>query len=156
MAPPITFAHKGNEMIDLKRFARRGLPVSMGLVMLGVISSSPYVAAQHSTSPSSPAFQGSIAVDENQEQTFPALATLTMQEAIGAAQTEVPGQVLGAGLEEKDGYLVYEVEIVEASGAITEVLVDAGNGTVLQLEQDHEDKDDDRKDDRKDDRDDDR
>jgi uncharacterized membrane protein YkoI len=76
------------------------------------------------------------------------LAKLTLQDAIAAAQAAVPGQVLSVGLEEEDGYLVYEVEIVEAQGAITEVLVDAGNGTVLQMEQDHEDEDDDCNDDR--------
>jgi uncharacterized membrane protein YkoI len=87
--------------------------------------------------------RGSIAVDENPEHTFPVLAKLTIQDAVAAAQAEVPGQVLSVGLEAEDGYLVYKVEIAAARGAITDDLVDAGNGTVLQPEHDHEDKDDD-------------
>jgi hypothetical protein len=135
-------------MMNFKHLARRRLPVSIGIVMLVVISSALYAATQPSPSTPRAALQGTITVDEDQEPTFPALAKLTLQDAIAAAQAAVPGQVLSVGLEEEDGYLVYEVEIVEAQGAITEVLVDAGNGTVLQMEQDHKDEDDDCNDDR--------
>jgi uncharacterized membrane protein YkoI len=142
-SPDNLSTQKENVMKNLKRCARRGLLVAILVAMFGVISSSLHATTQHSSSRHSSILQGSITVHEDQEHMFPALAKLTIQDAIVAAQAEVPGQVLAIELEEEDGYLVYEVETVEGPGAISEVLVDGGNGTVLQLEQNHEDEDDD-------------
>ena len=41
-------------------------------------------------------------------------------------------------LDEEDGYLVYEVELMQ-NGQEIEVVVDAGNGSILQIEREEDD-----------------
>ena len=63
-----------------------------------------------------------------------ALATITPDQATTAALKAVPGTVGTVQLEEEDGFVVYKVEVTAADGTVTEVIVDAGNGTVLAQE----------------------
>lgn len=58
------------------------------------------------------------------------LATITSDQAVAAAQAQVPGQVQQVELDNENGSLVYSVEI---DGK--DVKVDAGTGTVLHVEQ---------------------
>ncbi len=68
------------------------------------------------------------------------LATsVTMEEAIKTATTQFPGKVLEAELESEDGKVIYEVEIVNATGEIREVEIDAQSGKILSSELEDQD-----------------
>jgi uncharacterized membrane protein YkoI len=70
-------------------------------------------------------------------------AKITMEQAIQTAKTKFPGRVVEAELESEDGTLVYEVEIVSASGEEQEIEIDAQSGKILDSESENEkDKDD--------------
>ena len=66
------------------------------------------------------------------------LARITAAQARSAALASVPGTATAAELENEDGNLVYGVTVKTASGE-KDVKVDAGNGKVLQVEQDEQD-----------------
>ena len=84
--------------------------------------------------------QSSIWIGDKAEQT--AMPGISIDSAINAAKQAVPGTVIGAELENENGYLVYGVEIVKPDNQIMDVKVDAGNGKVLIIERDHEDRED--------------
>lgn len=65
---------------------------------------------------------------------LPALAKINFQQALNAALAKVPGNVIKAELEVEDGNLMYSFEIVGPNKKITEVEIDAGNGKVLDTE----------------------
>lgn len=65
---------------------------------------------------------------------LPSLAKITFQQALDAALAKAPGAVIKAELEVEDGILMYSFEIVGTNKGITEVEIDAGNGTVLGTE----------------------
>ena len=58
-------------------------------------------------------------------------AKLSMADAIATAKGQFPGQVLEAELENEEGKAVYEIEIASATGAVTEITVDAQSGELL-------------------------
>ncbi|HEV7595573.1 MAG TPA: PepSY domain-containing protein [Gemmatimonadaceae bacterium] len=66
------------------------------------------------------------------------LARITAAQARSAALASVPGTATGVELENEDGNLVYGVTIKTTAGE-KDVKVDAGNGKVLQVEQDEQD-----------------
>jgi hypothetical protein len=61
------------------------------------------------------------------------IAKVDMAQAISAAATQVPGKVLSARIENEAGNVVYAVEILTGTIETKEVVVDAGNGAVLQV-----------------------
>jgi uncharacterized membrane protein YkoI len=61
-------------------------------------------------------------------------AKVTIEQAIKTATEKVPGTVVEAELEKKHGKTVWEVEILGADGKVTEVHIDASNGTVIDTE----------------------
>ena len=70
-------------------------------------------------------------------------AKVTAEQAIKTAMEKVPGTVVEAELEKKHGKTVWEVEILGADGKVTEVHIDAAEGTVIDTEakkEKHEDK----------------
>jgi hypothetical protein len=83
--------------------------------------------------------KGSIGI-KCDEAGFAEMAKISIDSAVNAALKQVPGKVLRAELENEDGYLVYGVEIVKTDHQIVDVKVDAGNGTILKTDYDHEDK----------------
>lgn len=50
------------------------------------------------------------------------------------ALQNAPGEVVEVELERDDGRLVYEVEVLSASGRVRKVEIDARTGTVLDIE----------------------
>ena len=66
------------------------------------------------------------------------LARITADQARSAALASVPGTATSVELENEDGNLVYGVT-VKVAGGEKDVKVDAGNGKVLQVEQDEQD-----------------
>jgi uncharacterized membrane protein YkoI len=67
------------------------------------------------------------------------LARITPEQASAAAVAQVPGTVKRVELENENGNVVYGVEITTANGE-SDVKVDAGNGRVLHVEKDGEEK----------------
>jgi len=61
-------------------------------------------------------------------------AKVTIDQAIKTAQEKVQGTVVEAELEKKHGKTVWEVEVVGADGKVTEVHIDATDGTVIDTE----------------------
>jgi hypothetical protein len=69
--------------------------------------------------------------DAQEKAALEALATVSKSGAERAALTAVPGTVAGTDLDNENGWVVYSVEVNGADGTVTEVTVDAGNGSVL-------------------------
>lgn len=69
---------------------------------------------------------------------YQSLARITADQARSAALAKVPGTALSVELENEDGNLVYGVTVKTTAGE-RDVKVDAGNGTVLHIEQDEQD-----------------
>ena len=61
---------------------------------------------------------------------------ISIEEAMNIALSQVPGEVVKVELEHEKGILVYEVDIVTGQGVKYEVVVDANNGTVLEVKLD--------------------
>lgn len=78
--------------------------------------------------------------DQAEDEALQALATITPEAAQQAATRAITGTPSAAWVDEEDGWLVYEVYVIDAQGTMTEVTVDAGNGEVLAT--DVEDRDD--------------
>lgn len=72
--------------------------------------------------------------DAAESKALEALAKITPDEAKAAALKAVPGTAGQVELEEEDGFVVYQVDITGKDSTITEVIIDAGNGTVLAQE----------------------
>lgn len=65
-----------------------------------------------------------------------ALATITPAEAAAAAVSATPGTAGTVQLENENGFVVYGVEVTASNGSVTDVKIDAGNGSVLVQEAD--------------------
>lgn len=61
---------------------------------------------------------------------------ISIEEAMNIALRQVQGEIVKVELEHEKGVLVYEVDIVTAQGVKYEVVIDASNGTVLEIELD--------------------
>lgn len=80
--------------------------------------------------------RGTIAVTEGADYT--ALAKISLEEARAAALAESPDATCSEGeLDDEDGYLVYEIELVQ-DGREVDVLIDAGNAAVLEVDRDED------------------
>ncbi|MBA3964588.1 MAG: PepSY domain-containing protein [Nitrospirales bacterium] len=61
---------------------------------------------------------------------------ITLVEAVQTALTNVKGKAFDAELEKEDGRTVFEVKVIDETGATREIYVDAQTGTVLKIEKD--------------------
>jgi uncharacterized membrane protein YkoI len=61
-------------------------------------------------------------------------AKVTIDQALKTASEKVPGTIVEAELEKKHGKTVWEVEVVDADGHVTEVHIDAASGEVIDTE----------------------
>jgi len=59
-----------------------------------------------------------------------------LSQILKRVQTVVPGEVLEVEMDREDGRLVYEIEVLQRSGRVLEVTVDARSGAVLSVEDD--------------------
>lgn len=91
----------------------------------------PYTAADHTSS-----IQTDPSVDDQADAALVALATVTPEEASAAALAARSGTVTDVELSNEAGNVVYEVEVVDANGAEFDVIIDAGNASVLATEAD--------------------
>lgn len=80
------------------------------------------------------AFTGSITVKGKKSKEYHTLATVTLQDAVAAALTKVPGKAVDAELDDEKGFLVYEIKVIAADNSTHKILVDAGNQAILREE----------------------
>lgn len=94
-------------------------------------------------------YSSSLTVDDSVEATSEAdeaaalaeIATVSPEEASAAATAEVPGTAADPELENEDGNVVYGVEVTTPDGTVIEVVVDAGNASILATETEEGDDD---------------
>jgi uncharacterized membrane protein YkoI len=96
----------------------------VGGSMIGIGSASAAVNTSYG-------FTGSVAANGATGATLHTLATQTAAQASAAATAAVPGAAGPAELIYDNGSVVYRVIVTGSDGTRTEVIVDAGNGTVL-------------------------
>lgn len=87
---------------------------------------------------------GSLNVKNNDESNMASKAKITSSEAARIATTARPGTVVKTKLDDENGYLVWEVEMIGPKGKETKLMIDAGNGRLLAAERDNEDEDEDK------------
>jgi uncharacterized membrane protein YkoI len=76
--------------------------------------------------------QGAESQSETDESAaLQSLASITSDQARNAALAAEPGTAGKISLDNENGNVVWSVEITKADGTVTDVKVDAGNGTVL-------------------------
>lgn len=64
---------------------------------------------------------------------------MPLRDLIEQVSKDYPGRIIEVELEEEDGRYVYEMEIVNEQGVVTELDIDAGSGKVLKVEEEYED-----------------
>lgn len=72
---------------------------------------------------------------------------ISLQEAIGIATKEIPGQVTEAALEKDKGIQVYEIEITAKDQSHKKITIDPLNGKLLAVKSKTDDSDEDEEDD---------
>jgi uncharacterized membrane protein YkoI len=81
-----------------------------------------------------PAWSGKKKQEDGDISALAKEATVTIEQAIKTAAEKVPGTVVEAELEKKHGKTVWEVEVLDANGKVTEVHIDAATGLVIDTE----------------------
>lgn len=83
---------------------------------------------------------GSIQVEgkHHKRAELAALAKISFDDALKAAEARVPGSVIKAELEAEHHTLMYSFEILGADKTVAEVEIDAGNGKVLDVDKDND------------------
>jgi uncharacterized membrane protein YkoI len=88
-----------------------------------------------------PSYTGSIKVadtasanEAGESAALQGSAKIAQADAEKAALAKVPGTLVRTTFENENGYLVYSVTIKNAQGALSDVKVDAGTGSVLTIE----------------------
>jgi uncharacterized membrane protein YkoI len=66
-------------------------------------------------------------------------AQITRQQAIDTALKQISGTVKDVSFDDENGVIVYNVQIVDASGKVSEVKVDAKTGSIAPSNVDHND-----------------
>jgi uncharacterized membrane protein YkoI len=89
--------------------------------------------------------QGSIRLPSqaNQEAAQAGLASITAEQAIATAKSSPQGsggKLLRVELQNEDGFLVYNVELVSPDKKVREIKVDAGTNTILRVDVDSADR----------------
>ena len=74
---------------------------------------------------------------EKQDTKLAKQAKITMAEAREIAHKKAAGRIEGAELEREHGKLVYSFDIRNAKGTITEVQVDAKDGSIVSVEEEN-------------------
>lgn len=92
-----------------------------------------------------PSYQSSVTSPEQANQSeadeakaLEAAAKISPDQARQAALAAVPGTAGSVSLDNENGNVVYSVQITDSSGTVTDVKVDAGNGSVLAKDAGHE------------------
>jgi uncharacterized membrane protein YkoI len=74
---------------------------------------------------------GSVQVKKDDEQAMAAQASVSSEEAAKRAVRATHGKVLSTRLDDENGYLIWEVEVLGPQGKEAQLKIDAGNGRLL-------------------------
>ncbi|MFN3609378.1 MAG: PepSY domain-containing protein [Hyphomonas sp.] len=61
---------------------------------------------------------------------------LPLEVILGSVLQRYPGELLKLELDDDDGYLIYELEVLTRRGIVLEIEVDARTGRILDVEED--------------------
>jgi uncharacterized membrane protein YkoI len=61
-------------------------------------------------------------------------ASVSLVEAVEIAQNEVEGKAWFAAIENENGFLVYDIEIITAERNVVDFIIDAGTGEILEID----------------------
>ena len=61
---------------------------------------------------------------------------LPLEVILGSVLQRYPGELLKLELDDDDGYLIYEIEVLTRRGIVLEMDVDARTGRILDIEED--------------------
>lgn len=70
-------------------------------------------------------------------------AAVTLDQASSLALSAVPGSIVEAELEDENGKIVWELEVVDAKNQTVEIVIDATSGVILSQDIDLDDNDND-------------
>jgi len=84
---------------------------------------------------------GSIRVSDDSDQVIAKQAGLSIAEAAAIAGKALPGTVIKAKLDDENGFLVWEVKVLGPEGQEAKLMIDAGNGRLLAIDADEDEKD---------------
>src|ERR1700730_17719498 len=95
--------------------------------------------------PQEKTIQGSIHLpnEANQEAAQADLASITAEQAVATAKSSPQGgggKLLRVELQNEDGFLLYNVELVSPDKKVREIKVDAGANTILRIDVDSADR----------------
>lgn len=77
---------------------------------------------------------GSMRAKNDDDAAMVGQTKLTSSEAAEIAIMALPGKVIETKLDNENGYLIWEVEIINGKGNETKLMIDAGNGHLLAAE----------------------
>lgn len=107
----------------------------------GTVSAPPEAAeGQETEGTETEATQSAAEADESKA--LEVLATVTPEQATAEALKAVPGTVGSIELHNENGFVVYSVEVAQADGTTVDVVVDAGDASILAQDTDTETNDD--------------
>jgi uncharacterized membrane protein YkoI len=112
------------------------------VVALGAAIAISISAVLRAEDPKETPIQGTIRLSNTQdrEAVLVESAKISIQQAVNAAMSRDNGAVQRVELENEDGFLVYNVELVSADKKLHEIKVDAGNGNILRVDLDTPDR----------------
>jgi len=112
------------------------------VVALGAAIAISISAVLRAEDPKEIPIQGTIRLSNTQdrEAVLVESAKISIQQAVNAAMSRDNGAVQRVELENEDGFLVYNVELVSADKKLREIKVDAGNGNILRVDLDTPDR----------------
>lgn len=76
---------------------------------------------------------GSVQVTDDKEATLLARAKISASEAARIAEKALTGKVVETRLDEENGYLVWEAEVIGGQAQVHQLKIDAGNGRLLAI-----------------------
>lgn len=78
--------------------------------------------------------KGSIRVDNDNEHALVQKVKIDSGDAAAIAVKALPGSVVETRLDDENGYLIWDVEVVGTNGRAVQLKIDAGNGYLLAME----------------------
>jgi len=98
----------------------------IGIMMIATIATVPLLADMKA---------GSIKLGlfDDEESAY-SLVKIPMEQVLKIALDKTPGQIVSAKLEKDDGYLVYEVKVVDKSNEEVEFDIDPVTGEILDVD----------------------